>query len=1100
MSDLKNKIQKFSKGDFQLSQPDVIFDETNLVLIIGEGEVYRGSFTIRTESGKKIRGLVYSSSFRVHFKNQGFDGNPAKVEFTYEGKGLRPGHVEEGWFTVVCGGGEYELAVTAIIEKPYVMTSYGKVQSTDDFRKLAIKDFSEAGRLFRAREFYEILKYENERTFYLYDNMRKWSLGDQAMEEFLVGIKQKECIFLTLPGEGMFFEDISEPTKGTLTIVKNTWGYMPIRIEAEGEFIKVLRPETSTDDFVGNAHEIEYVVRPDRLHGGRNFGLLKFITPYETLTYEIEVLQNQDYNENHRKPELLLAQILKEYIGLVAGRIEIGNWLESAVEKMISLRKLRPHSELYQLMQAHVYLVGSKVEEAKWILENYNYNRFAIGKDPLTNCYYLYLTALVRGKGIHAERVLDEVGKTYMRHQDSLLLLYMLMDLDTRYKTSYKRIELLEQQFQYEMHGVIFYLEAYLCYQDRPTLLKKLGPFEMQVLNFASKYRLMTKELALYVANFASQQKKYSDNIFRILERIYKMYDEPMILNTICTLLIRGNKLKKRHFPWYKKAVDSELRIAQLYEYYMMTIDEDSFRGPLPKVILLYFMHGNSLNYKKAAFLYANLVTYEEQAGELYLNYREQMVVFTWKQLMQRHITESLRILYKRFCQPEEMTAERMEAMRDICYSYSISTRVKNMKCVLVIDKDGEIRQRIPYDAEEGTVIRLYDKEARVVWESVEGRHYTDSIVYETKRLFYEPRFVEMCRKYAATTGVWEQENEKELPTFEGLMEKGLQAFEGKDIFRLVTRRIKEENYEEDSFLSYLCFELFKRQHFDRVTLMYLANFYCGPTREMKYLWKTLKENGIPAYKIGERIITQMLFSENLFQEEKIFEDYYLSDNVYFRLKQAYLAYVSREYVVYGRELEASVFDIIANECDEKEDLSDICKIALLKYFSNHDYTAALEVVLHQVLREMCEKQIVFPYYLKYKEEWLRELQLYDKVMISYQARPGSRVTLYYKMKHGARDELGYQNEVMMPVYENLYVRQFVLYSDESISYYFIETKGKEDIITEKEVLKNVREIKESGKYGRLNSMATMAPAARRKAMMEYEEEEIMAKRLFKIH
>ena len=107
---------------------------------------------------------------------------------------------------------------------------------------------------------------------------------------------------------------------------------------------------------------------------------------------------------------------------------------------------------------------------------------------------------------------------------------------------------------------------------------------------------------------------------------------------------------------------------------------------------------------------------------------------------------------------------------------------------------------------------------------------------------------------------------------------------------------------------------------------------------------------------------------------------------------------------------------------------------------------------------------------------------------------------MYYKMKDGTRDELGYQNEVMMPVYENLYVRQFVLYSDESISYYFIETKGKEDIITEKEILKNEREIKESGKYGRLNSMATMAPAARRKAMMEYEEEEIMAKRLFKIH
>lgn len=155
---LKNKIQKFSKGDFRQVQPDIVFEETNLVLIIGEGEVYRGSFLIKSYNDSKIRGIVYPSSFRVHFKDQGFEGNPSRIEFTYDGRGLKPGHVEQGKFTVVCTGGEYELSFTAIIEKPYVMTSYGKVQSTDDFRKLAIKDFSEAGRLFRSRDFYEILK------------------------------------------------------------------------------------------------------------------------------------------------------------------------------------------------------------------------------------------------------------------------------------------------------------------------------------------------------------------------------------------------------------------------------------------------------------------------------------------------------------------------------------------------------------------------------------------------------------------------------------------------------------------------------------------------------------------------------------------------------------------------------------------------------------------------------------------------------------------------------------------------------------------------------------------------------------------------------
>lgn len=302
------------------------------------------------------------------------------MEFTYDGRGLRPGHVEEGKFTVVCTGGEFELAFTAIIEKPYVMTTYGKVQSTDDFRKLAIKDFSEAGRLFRSKEFYEILKYENERTFYLYDNMRKWSLGEQAMEEFMVGIKQKECIFLTLQGEGMLFEDLTESTKGTLTLMKNTWGYMPIHIETVGDFIRVSRPEISTEDFVGNAHEIEYVVRAEKLHGGRNYGALKFVTPYETLTYEVEVLQNQEYDEDHRMPELLLAQIIKEYVGYVAGRVTLEHWVDSAVEKMVALRKLDPLNEVYQLMLGNIYLLGGKTEEAKWILENYNYNRFAIGK------------------------------------------------------------------------------------------------------------------------------------------------------------------------------------------------------------------------------------------------------------------------------------------------------------------------------------------------------------------------------------------------------------------------------------------------------------------------------------------------------------------------------------------------------------------------------------------------------------------------------------------------------------------------------------------------------------------------------------------------
>ena len=813
----------------------------------------------------------------------------------------------------------------------------------------------------------------------------------------------------------------------------------------------------------------------------------------------MEVLQNLEYDENHHVPELLYAQALKEYVGYIGGRIGLDDWVESATEKVAAIRKIETQSEMYQLLQAHIYVIGKKMEEAKWILENYNYNRFAIGKDPITNCYYLYLTALVRGKGPHTDRVLDEIGKTYMRHQDSWFLLYMLLHLDNRYRNPYKKLEVLEQQFEFEVHGVLFYLEAYLCYQEKPTLLKKLGKFEIQVLNFASKYRLMTKELALYVANFASQQKAYSEPLFRILERNYETYDEPMILNTICTLLIKGNKTQNKYFMWYQKAVKAKLKIAKLYEYYMLTLDTERMRGTLPRSIFLYFMHGNSLDYKKAAFLYANLLTYEEGGEEMFLEYREQMFSFTMDQLMKRHITEPLRILYKRFCTEEEMTSEHMEAMRDICHAYMVSTKVPNMKCVLVIESDGSVKQKVPYNEDEGAIIYLYDKESRIVWESIEGRHYTDSIPYETKRLFYEPRFLEMCKKYGATLGKWKETDEKEEPTFENLQIKGIEFFEEQEVFRLCSRRIREDNYAEDEFLTYLCFELFRRQQYDKVTLMYLANYFCGATADMEALWKVSRDYGIPSHKLSERIITQMLFSEDMFEEEKIFEDYYLSDNVYFRLKQAYLAYTARQYVLFGRELNRCVFDIIANECEKKEELPDICKVALLSYFSDRYYSADMASVLHMVLQEMCEKQIVLPFYLKYKSAWLREVQLHDKCMVSYQAEPGSRVKIFYKIRRAGRESLGYQTETLFPVCENIYVKQFVLYADEEVNYYFEEIRENDSVSTEKAKFRNHRRKRE-GKYGKLNAMIRMSPARRKQAMLDFEEEELMAQKLFKMY
>ena len=159
---MKNKIKRFAKGDFHIPQPEIIFPETHIIMRVGEGEKYQGSFSLQNEGEGTIRGLVYPSSYRIQCVEQGFDGNPVNIYYTYDGRGLVPGHVEHGKFTIVCNGGEYDIAFTAIIEKPFVMTRYGKIQSLEDFKKLSYRDAAEAVKLFRSRDFYEILKYEDQ--------------------------------------------------------------------------------------------------------------------------------------------------------------------------------------------------------------------------------------------------------------------------------------------------------------------------------------------------------------------------------------------------------------------------------------------------------------------------------------------------------------------------------------------------------------------------------------------------------------------------------------------------------------------------------------------------------------------------------------------------------------------------------------------------------------------------------------------------------------------------------------------------------------------------------------------------------------------------
>lgn len=127
----------------------------------------------------------------------------------------------------------------------------------------------------------------------------------------------------------------------------------------------------------------------------------------------------------------------------------------------------------------------------------------------------------------------------------------------------------------------------------------------------------------------------------------------------------------------------------------------------------------------------------------------------------------------------------------------------------------------------------------------------------------------------------------------------------------------------------------------------------------MKLLWREAREYEVHTQKLAERIITQMLFSEELFGEVPIFEEYY-EEGAYFRLQQAYLAYMSREYVVEERRMSRSIIDIICKEYEKGEETIDICKIAVLKYYSTREYTTTVRKTLKNSYRSCAASRFIF--------------------------------------------------------------------------------------------------------------------------------------------
>ncbi|WP_026669020.1 DUF5717 family protein [Butyrivibrio sp. AE3006] len=739
---MKSVIDRLLKGQFEYNERVLSFSIPRLELNIKPGEVVEGSFTLYGPADRMVQGIVGSLEMRMEIITAQFSGAEFEVAYRFDGTGLCPGDVIKGDINVISNQGEYQLPFVVNVEISHVMSSMGAIRNMFHFVNLAKTNWDEAKKLFYSKEFIEVFAENDTEYENLYRGLSAIPMSEANMEEFLVSIGKKQPISYIPDRAQIEIDNPAGVTEHTVMIARNGWGFTDLKVIFDGEFISADRTELTDHDFLGNNCYYKFYIDAAALHDGNNFGAIILRTAYNEVKIPVTVRVNLGkwhLSTMMMDKKKLTVSLVKLYEDFRSKKIGSREWLTESGKLVNKMNTLDPKDPAFRLYTAQYLITASRESEGKWILDSIGpmLEDQDTGDDTLY-CYYLYLTTLISRE----EDVINEVSRRiegiFSRNSGNWRIAWLLLYISENYSSSpTSRWLMLEEQFEHGCRSPIIYLEALGVIAETPTMLSKMGDFEIHVLEYGVKKGFLQPTIIEQIVYLGQRERSYNDRMCKLLMACYDLKGDKESLEAVCSLLIKGNRTDKEAFIWYARGVDAELHITRLFEYYMAAIyvDED---GLLPceisRMVLMFFSYQSDLEYEKNAILYRYVHEHREEYPDLFDTYRIQIEKFLLEQIDRGRVNRDLGYLYKHMITDRMVDASNCEKVMRIIYSNEIKTKDPRMKKVIVVyDK---LEEELSYSLVNGAAfLPLYGSDYAVFLEDGEDHRYAEGIPFNNEKL-----------------------------------------------------------------------------------------------------------------------------------------------------------------------------------------------------------------------------------------------------------------------------------------------------------------------------------------------------------------------------
>lgn len=1159
---MKDKVERLAKGLFEYEQPELLLSEETLSVSVVAGGVFCGKFSVYNRARRTMKGVLYSSDELLVLQETGFIGAENEITYTVHGEYAEAGELHEGVITIVSECGEITLPFSIQVMPLSCHSSEGEIRDLFQFASLAQSDWFEAKRLFASGEFFKTVLADRPKEQTLYRQLVQGPSLDHAMEEFLVYGRKKAPVQLRVDRTTLSFEPGSRAVMERLILTKDTWGYMDVSVETQGDFFLVSAKNIFSENFNGNCYILEVAVDGAALAEGKHFGRILLRTPRQCIPVTVTCICEHTARAEERKRHafhVAEGKLFERYFEFRLGKRKAGSYLaeaESIVELLLVKlqerlfpERLQRKKELtYRMYRTYFALIGGKERLAESELEFLRAEVSGTADAELMGALQ-YLEAMRQKSAEQVKGYAEQIRLLSEQQSESGILLWFRLYTEKRGEGGRASgLAELAKRFQHGNRSPLLYYETALLWNEEPALLKELGGFELQALCFALRRGVLQKEAVLQFSILATQTGRYEGLLCRCLCLAYEQYRQRDTLLALCTLLIAGKERRTKFHRYFAEGCAAQLRLPGLQEYYIYSCGCEP-QLKLDQSVLLYFIYGNELEEPYCAYLYAYVVRNKDSLSSFYRTYLKRIEQYAVDSIKNGRIDQNLAVIYAEVLRNSLLDAELAVKLPALLFSYSVECRNCEMTAVAVLHKEEEQECIVPL-TEGRALVQLYTEEAGVVLLDKEGNRYLPMEDCFLQRLLHGEELLPVCMELAGenrmlllnllekvhnyrAVDVDSVELSKRVVRLEGLQERfrqeelealvqycydnfqgelmdsylarlnldflnkeersrmiellivrgrydlaldalakyGMRGVAAKRILRLCSHMLLQCGEEQNDMLLVLCRCVFFSGICNEAVVQYLVRHFYGTTEEMYQLWQAAAGYELQTAVLEERLLGQILFTENYIPEmHRVFLSY-VGQRYNQKLVQAYVSCMAYRYFLRDCEIPEEVFEWV---CRAAEEENAICCLAVLKNDTRLPSLTEEQVKYaeHSMLR-LAEQGKVFPFFEELEGKVPLPPCMSDKIYVEYHTNPNRKVRISYLYDNDGED--AFRKEEMRHIGYGVFVKEFILFYGEVLQYYITEEQENGQVITESFYRKidAARVHDETTKYGQINLILT---------------------------